>query len=82
LDLTGLTIDISNAAISIDLGRKGFAIEGKEREGRLFYEDGIAKALSVFQQAQSTADPQALILAEYTFITQEFQLCDRSAKGR
>jgi len=32
---------IYNATIRIDLGRKGFAIIGKEREGRLSYEYGI-----------------------------------------
>ena len=33
-----------------------------------------------FQEAQISADPQVLIIAEYTFITQEFQLSDRSDK--
>jgi hypothetical protein len=77
---TGLVDRINIAAIRIDLGRKGFAIQGKEREGRISYETGIANAMSAFQEAQATADPQALILAEYTFITQEFQLCDKTDK--
>jgi hypothetical protein len=64
----------------IDAGRKGFATRGKEQEGRISYEDGIAETMSAFQQAQTSADPQALILAEYTFITQEFQLCDKADK--
>jgi hypothetical protein len=29
-----------------------------------------------FQQAQATADPQAIILAEYTFLSQELEFCD------
>jgi len=33
-----------------------------------------------FQESQSTTDPQALILAEYTFITMELVLCDKSDK--
>jgi len=74
----GLVDRINKAALNIDLGRKGFAILGKEREGRIFYEDGIAEAMLAFQEAQTTADPQALLLAEYTFITQEFQLCDKT----
>jgi hypothetical protein len=80
LDLIGLTLDISDAAISIDFGRKGFATRGKEQEGRISYEKGIAKALVAFQKAQETADPQTIILAEYTFITQELQFCEKSDK--
>jgi hypothetical protein len=72
--------NINQAAINIDIGRKGFAIIGKEREGRISYEKGISEAMFAFQEAQTSADPQALILAEYTFITQEFQLCETSDK--
>jgi hypothetical protein len=85
LDITGLVNSIIYTTASIDSGRKGFAIIGKEREGRINYEDGIDRAMSAFKQASnqrfaSTADPQALILAEYTFITQEFQLYAKSDK--
>jgi hypothetical protein len=68
------------ATISIDYGRKGFATRGKEQEGRISYEDGIAIALSAFKEAQATADPQTIILAEYTFLTQELQFCEKSDK--
>jgi hypothetical protein len=68
---TGLINSIYEAAAAIDSGRKGFAIIGKEREGRINYEDGIAKVLSSFQKAQATADPEIIILAEYTFLSQE-----------
>jgi hypothetical protein len=78
LDATGLVYKISDAALAIDSGRKGFAIEGKEREGRILYEDGISKALSAFEKAQSTADPQIIILVEYTFLNQEFHLCEKT----
>ena len=76
----GLIDNIADAALAIDSGRKGFAIEGKEREGRVSYETGIAKALSAFQEAQTTADPQTIILAEYTFITQELEFCEEADK--
>jgi hypothetical protein len=71
---------IADAAVSIDVGRKGFATRGKAEEGRISYENGIAKALAAFKEAQATADPQTLILAEYTFISQELQFCDKSDK--
>jgi hypothetical protein len=58
LDLTGLTLKISDAAINIDSGRKGFATRGKAEEGRLSYETGITEALSAFIEAQATADPK------------------------
>jgi len=80
LDKIGLTLDISDAAINIDSGRKGFATRGKEQEGRLSYERGISSALSLFQQAQATADPEIIILAEYTFITQELEFCEKTDK--
>ena len=76
----GLISSINAAAVYIDVGRKGFAIEGKEREGRITYEKGIAEALSAFKEAQTSADPQILILAEYTFISQELQLCSETDK--
>jgi hypothetical protein len=78
LDLNGLFDSINEAAIQIDMGRKGFAIRGQEQEGRISYEDGIAGAMAIFQEAQASSDPQALILSEYSFISQEFQLCDKS----
>ena len=80
MDLIGYASSITKAATSIDLGRKGFAIIGKEREGRISYETGIAAASLAFKEAQTTADPQILILAEYTFISQELQFCDKSDK--
>jgi len=37
LEKAGLVNSITNAVIYIDAGRKGFAIEGKEHEGRISY---------------------------------------------
>jgi hypothetical protein len=80
LGITGLINSIIYATASIDAGRKGFAIQGKEREGRINYEDGIASAMSAFQQAQATANPQTIILAEYTFLSQELEFCEKNDK--
>ena len=80
MDLTGLIRSIGDAALAIDYGRKGIATRGKAEEGRISYEDGIAEALTAFKEAQTTADPQTLILAEYTFLTQELQFCEKSDK--
>jgi hypothetical protein len=80
LDQAGLLSSVYDATLAIDFGRKGFAIIGKEREGRISYEVGIAKALAVFQEAQASADPQTIMLTEYTFISQEFQLCEKTDK--
>jgi len=65
LDLTGLLSSVYEAAAAIDSGRKGFATRGEEQEGRINYEDGIA---------------QAIILAEYTFITRELEFCEKTDK--
>ena len=80
MDLTGLVLKIIEAASGIDFGRKGFATRGKAEEGRLSYERGISLALSIFRDAQSTVDPRAIILIEYTFLTQELQFCEETDK--
>jgi len=80
LDLAGLINRITIATAAIDYGRKGFAIRGKEQEGRISYEDGIAKAMTAFKEAQATSAPQIILLAEYTFITQELEFCEKTDK--
>jgi len=86
LDPTGLVYSIMTATANIDSGRKGVATRGKAEEGRISYEDGIAEALSAFKEASATnvaaatANPQTIILVEYTFLTQELQFCDKSDK--
>jgi hypothetical protein len=75
VDRTGLLNDVFTSALRIDDGRKGFAVPGKERQGRVLYEDGIALAMSAFQEAQRNADPQTLILVEVGFLTQELEFC-------
>jgi len=85
LELTGLVDSINAAALAIDFGRKGFATRGKAEEGRISYEEGIDTAMSAFQEASNqkftaTADPQTIILAEYTFLTQELEFCEKTDK--
>jgi hypothetical protein len=80
LDLITLASNIANAATSIDSGRKGFATRGKAEEGRINYEKGIALAMETFKEAQTTSDPQIILLAEYTFITQELEFCEKTDK--
>jgi hypothetical protein len=80
LDPAGLISSIYQSVINIDFGRKGFATRGKAEEGHISYEKGITKALSTFQQAQATADPQTIILTEYTFISQELEFCEKTDK--
>ena len=51
MEVAGLVYKISDAALAIDYGRKAFAIRGKADEGRIYYERGIARALSAFKDA-------------------------------
>jgi hypothetical protein len=65
MDLAGLVSKILFSSENIDLGRKSLATDGREHEGRLFYEDGIATASAAFQAASNrrfaaTADPQKI----------------------
>ena len=80
LDIIGLASRISEAVINIDAGRKGFATKGKAEEGRISYETGIAEAMAAFKEAQKTANPETIILAEYTFLSQELEFCHESDK--
>jgi len=74
----GLVDSINASVLAIDSGRKGFATRGKAEEGRIFYETGIALAMTAFKEAQTTADPETIVLAEYTFLSQEFQFCEKT----
>ena len=78
MDLTGLLNNIVNGSIKIDRGRKFLAIDGFEHAGRLSYEDGISIALDTFRNAQSSSDPQTMILVELAFLKQEFQFCNET----
>jgi hypothetical protein len=78
LDRLGLLDSLVSSATDIDVGRKGLATDGKEHEGRIFYEDGIAGALAAFQEAKTITDPQTFILAELVFLKQELQFCSKS----
>ena len=78
MDPAGLIDEIIEATTAIYHGRKGFATRGKAEEGRLSYERGISVALSAFESAHTTANPETIILAEYTFLAQELQFCDKT----
>jgi hypothetical protein len=75
MDQTGLTNKILFSVENIALGRKNLATDGREHEGRLFYEDGISTATIAFEEARITADPQTMMLAEEAFVEQELQFC-------
>jgi len=76
LDPIGLVDRIVDAVMYIDAGRRGFA--ANKQDARIFYERGIAQALSAFLEVQTSGDPHTIILAEYTFISQELQFCDKT----
>jgi len=78
MDLTGFLANIVLGAANINRGRKNLDTDSFEHTGRLLYEEGIAIALATFQQAQSSADPQIMVLIELTFLQQELQFCDES----
>jgi hypothetical protein len=75
MDPAGLLDNILLAAVSIDKGRKGLAVDGEEHKGRIYYESGIAAASDAFEAARVSADPETMLLVEEAFIEQEFQFC-------
>jgi hypothetical protein len=78
LDLNGLLNNIVVSVSDIDMGRRGFATDGKEHEGRISFEDGISRASAAFREAYVTADPQTLLLVEEVFLQQELNFCNEA----
>ena len=78
MDRDGLIVSVIESEMLIDEGRKWLESEGFEAEGRLSYRLGLQRAIEVFGEVCAFAgtDPELLILAEHSFLTQELQLCD------
>jgi hypothetical protein len=77
LDRTGLLDKINDSASAIDQGRKWLDTDGFEHEGRINYRKGLSLGLEAFREAQARAgeDLHTLFTAEYTFLTQELEVC-------
>jgi hypothetical protein len=77
LDRTGLLDKINDSASIIDRGRKWLDTDGFEHEGRLNYRKGLTLGLEAFREASACAgeDLHTLFSAEYTFLTQELEVC-------
>jgi hypothetical protein len=75
MDLNSLVNRLVAHANDIDIGRRGFTIDGKEREGRIHYQDGIAGSMACFREAGVSADCRTIVLAEIAFLAQELQFC-------
>ena len=77
MERTGLLDKIMRSVLTIYRGRKGLDTDGGEREGRISYQTGLKLGIETFQKIQANAalDLELLILAEYTFLIQELELC-------
>jgi len=80
LDLTGLKSRIMDGAASIAMGRRCLMLDGREREGRVLYQEGIAAVFECFKEALATRDPAVIILSEQTYVEQELEACDPNDK--
>jgi hypothetical protein len=67
MDLYSFLDKIALYANKIDIGRKGFAVDGEEHAGRIHYEDGISGSLASFREAHASADSRTIVLAEWSF---------------
>jgi hypothetical protein len=76
LDQVGLIARIVAGVVEIARGRKSWDTDGGEREGRISYHRGLDIAMTAFQEARTTGDPNSMLLVEYTFLNQELQFCD------
>jgi hypothetical protein len=61
---------------SIAEGRRGLATRGSAEAGLVSYQDGLAKAMTVFQEAAASGDARTLILVEEAYVVQERAFCD------
>ncbi|MDR0639052.1 MAG: hypothetical protein LBG27_09185 [Spirochaetaceae bacterium] len=77
MDRTVLLAKVYGSTPAIDQGRKWLDTDGLEHEGRINYRKGLTLGLEAFWEAQSRADGdlRTLFSAEYTFLTQEREVC-------
>lgn len=68
---------------SIDVGRKGLAVEGKTEEGLHLFSTGLSSALMVFKEVfvNVANDIETLILVEYAYLTEELRYCSSLEPG-
>jgi hypothetical protein len=76
MDTIGLVDRITEAMTAIAKGRRGLATKGSTEEGLGFYQDGLAEAMAVFQEAAASGDPRTLILVDHAYVAQERAFCD------
>ncbi|MDR3252388.1 MAG: hypothetical protein LBT35_02315, partial [Tannerella sp.] len=57
--------DIADAVAKIARGRKALETDGREHEGRLSFEKGIAEARAIFKDVLAGGDIELILLAEY-----------------
>lgn len=77
MERTGLLAKVYDSASFIDQGRKWLDTDGLEHDGRIIYKSALVRGLEAFREAQSLAgeDLHTLFAAEYTFLTQELEVC-------
>ncbi|GHU15145.1 hypothetical protein FACS1894163_00870 [Spirochaetia bacterium] len=73
MDPAGLINSINDAVNLIVRGRIARRIRGQTEQGLEDFEEGIALAMNAFIEAAASGDPYLMLLAEYAFITQEFE---------
>jgi hypothetical protein len=73
MEKSGLSIDMTVAVINIARGRLGLIADGQEHEGRLIFESGIRQARKVISEAMTSGDPELMLLAEYTYMSQTLE---------
>jgi hypothetical protein len=62
---------MTDAVLAIAKGRIGLRTHGQEHEGHLSFEQGLADAMAVFAEAQTSREPFLMLLAENVYVGQE-----------
>jgi hypothetical protein len=82
MDLNGFLVNLIRYANDIDVGRRGLSVYGKEGEAHVTYESGVSSAIEAFKEAQKSADCEVLARSEFTFMTEELNLCTPGDKDK
>jgi hypothetical protein len=76
MEKTGFADRVIEAVLTIAAGRRGLTKDGEEHDGRVLYELGLSDAATFFDEVYQAEDVDLMLLAEHTFLLQEFHSCD------
>jgi hypothetical protein len=72
---------MARAVSYIAQGRLGLETDGEEHEGMAAFKKGIAIAAELYTEVMKTGDPELMLLAEYTYMSEELEHAETDETG-